>query len=172
MYELKLDGYRGVYALERGKGAFTSKTAKALPRFATLAAAMARSLDVQSVIMDGEVIVMRDGRPDFKALHFRHGEPSFVAFDLLWLNSRDLRLLPYWRRKRMLQTLVQGTAIGCLDHFDTPRLFAAAVEQDLEGVVAKRRSDPYLPTTKWMKVKHRAYSQAAGRWKLFDKRRK
>jgi hypothetical protein len=39
----------------------------------------------------------------------------------------------------------------------------AAVElHDLEGIVAKRKSDPYRRGVKWWKVLNRAYSQAGG----------
>jgi ATP-dependent DNA ligase len=50
-------------------------------------------------------------------------------------------------------------------------LFRAAERLDLEGVVAKRKADPYAPTTTWHKVKNRAYTQMEGRWELFNKRR-
>jgi ATP-dependent DNA ligase len=34
---------------------------------------------------------------------------------------------------------------------------------DLEGIVAKRKADPYAATTQWLKVKDRAYTQVEGR---------
>jgi len=42
---------------------------------------------------------------------------------------------------------------------------------DLEGVVAKRRGDPYSRETQWLKVKHEGYSQKEGRAELFHRRR-
>jgi ATP-dependent DNA ligase len=48
-----------------------------------------------------------------------------------------------------------------------PRLFDSTVELDLEGIVAKRRSDPYAAGTEWFKIKHRDYSQMQNRWELF-----
>ena len=42
---------------------------------------------------------------------------------------------------------------------------------DLEGIVAKRRSDTYSPDTIWYKVKNPAYTQAEGRGDLFYKPR-
>jgi bifunctional non-homologous end joining protein LigD len=171
VYELKLDGFRGVLSIEEGRGRFTSKTAKGLPRFQDLADHLAAGLDVRDAILDGEIIVMGSGGPDFFALFSRRGEPAYAAFDLLWLNGRDLRAQPLWRRKRALKKLVTATAIGYVEHVDTPGLFDAAVERDLEGIVAKRRSDPYAPDTEWVKVKHSGYSQNEGRWELFDRRR-
>jgi ATP-dependent DNA ligase len=49
-------------------------------------------------------------------------------------------------------------------------LFRAAEQLDLEGIVAKRKADPYAPATVWYKVKNRAYTQMEGRWELFERR--
>lgn len=171
VYELKLDGFRGVLSVANGRGAFTSKTSKPMPRFRELADALARALRVKSAIFDGEIIVMTDAGPDFNALFWRRGEPAYAAFDLLWLDGRDLRAQPLWRRKRALQKLIANTPIAFVDHVTDPSLFAAAAARDLEGIVAKRRGDPYAPSTEWVKVKHPGYTQMQGRWELFDKRR-
>jgi hypothetical protein len=40
---------------------------------------------------------------------------------------------------------------------------------DLEGIVAKRKADPCGPETVWYKVKNRTYTQAEGRWELFQR---
>jgi ATP-dependent DNA ligase len=50
-------------------------------------------------------------------------------------------------------------------------LFAAAERLDLEGIVAKRKADPYTPETAWHKIMNSAYTQAEGRWELFQRRR-
>ena len=171
LYELKLDGFRGVLTVEKGKGRFTSKTRKPMPRFQALADALANVLDVRDAILDGEIIVMGNAGPDFRALFFRRGQPAYAAFDLLWLNGRDLRALPLWRRKKMLRALLAPTRVGFVEHVDDPALFAATVANDLEGIVAKKRGDAYAANTQWVKIKHRGYTQMQGRWELFDKRR-
>jgi bifunctional non-homologous end joining protein LigD len=170
-YELKLDGFRGVLYVNRGRGRFLSKTSKPLKRFQDLADALARALPVEEAIFDGEVIVMSDAGPDFYALMFSRGTPQYAAFDLLWLDGKDLRALPLWRRKRRLAKLVRKTPIGFVESTNDPALFDVAAKMDLEGIVAKRRADPYSPATPWVKVKHRGYSQNEGRWELFARRR-
>lgn len=167
IYELKLDGFRGVLSLENGRGSFTSKTSKPMPRFRELAEHLARSMKVKSAIFDGEIIVMGDEGPDFNALFFRRGQPAYAAFDLLWLNGRDLRPLPLWRRKKALQKLIAGSPIALVDDVDDPALFEVTAQRDLEGIVAKRRGDPYGPEAMWVKVKHPGYSQMKDRWELF-----
>jgi len=172
IYELKLDGFRGVLTIDRGRAFFTSKTSKPMPRFQELADALARALDVEEAILDGEIIVMGDDGPDFYALFFRRGQPAFAAFDLLWLNGRDLRTQPLWRRKKTLGKLIAQTPVALVEHVDDPALFAVTAQKDLEGIVAKRRRDPYAADTRWVKVKHHGYTQMAGRWELFDRRRR
>ena len=167
VYEVKLDGFRGMLEIDDGKARFTSKTSKPMRRFDDLAASLARALDVRDAILDGEILVMGDSGPDFRALMFNRRKPSYCAFDLLWLNGRDLRALPLWRRKNALRKLVAKTPIGYVDCVDDPLLYARVALLDLEGIVAKRRSDPYRGDTEWRKVKVPGYSQMEGRWELF-----
>jgi bifunctional non-homologous end joining protein LigD len=169
IYELKLDGFRGVLSIEGSRGAFTSKNGHRMRRFDELAHAAARALGVRSAILDGEIVAMRGDRLDFRALFFRRGAAGYAAFDLLWLNGRDLRALPLWRRKRALHKLVAGTPVAYVHHVDDASLFTEAVARDLEGVVAKRRHDPYGPETEWVKVKYGGYSQMERRWELFSR---
>ena len=51
-------------------------------------------------------------------------------------------------------------------------LFEAVQRTDFEGIVAKRKSDPYAPGTVWFKVKNPRYSQAPGRGDLFNRPRR
>jgi ATP-dependent DNA ligase len=46
-------------------------------------------------------------------------------------------------------------------------LFDAAQRLDLEGIVAKRKVDPYSAGTTWYKIKNQAYTQMEGRGDLF-----
>ena len=170
VYELKLDGFRGMLAIHNGVAHFTSKTSKLMRRFDPLAMRLARSLSVRSAILDGEILVMGERGPDFRALLFNRSDPAYAAFDLLWLNGRDLRPFPHWRRKKALRKLVSGTPVGYVDHVDDPSIYTFVMQRDLEGIVAKRRNDPYRAGTQWMKVKCAGYSQMEGRWELFERR--
>jgi len=167
IYELKLDGFRGMLEVHDGMARFTSKTSKPMARFQALATALAATLDVRSAIFDGEILVMGKHGPDFYALFFGRGTPCYAAFDLLWLDGRDLRSLPLWRRKQRLRRIVARTQIGYVDHVDDPALYGLVCQRDLEGIVAKRRSDAYRLDTEWLKIKVAGYSQMEGRWELF-----
>lgn len=170
LYEVKLDGFRGTLYVENSRAQFRSKTKRAMPRFKDLARELAASLDVEGAILDGEILVMHEGRPDFYALMRNDGAPSFAAFDLLWLDGHDLRPLPLWRRKRKLRALTTNGIVGYVEDSADPCLFDSTVAMDLEGIIAKRRSEPYGDETRWLKIKHADYSQAEGRRELFNRR--
>lgn len=52
------------------------------------------------------------GRPQFRDLLFRRGEPRFYAFDALWIEGDDLRYLPLIERKARLRFVVPSAASG------------------------------------------------------------
>src|SRR5438045_119171 len=106
-YELKLDGFRGTLYAQGAAAEFRSKRQRPMPRFAELAARVAAELRVREAILDGEIVVMGERGPRFDALLFRRGVPQFAAFDLLWLDGRDLRPLPHVERKSVLRRLVR-----------------------------------------------------------------
>ena len=78
------------------------------------------------------------------------------------------------RRKRALMGLVPTTTTVLSQVFSIEErgrdLFDAAERLDLEGIVARRKADPYRPVTVWYKIKSRTYTQGEGRWELFQKR--
>ena len=90
--------------------------------------------------------------------------------------GEDTRSLPLIDRKLRLQTLVPKRAERLLycDHVegDGEGLFRLACQNDLEGIVAKRKSDPYLAEhATWLKIRNQGYSQWVGREELFERER-
>ena len=81
---------------------------------------------------------------------------------------------PLRRRKRALAGLVPATTTVVSQVFSIEErgrdLFDAVERLDLEGIVAKRKTDPYRPETVWYKIRSRTYTQGEGRWELFQKR--
>jgi len=129
---------------------------------------------VTNAILDGEVICVDEtGRPIFLDL-LRHKEPCFVAFDLLWLNGEDMRPLPLDRAQGLLKRLLRRRSNHLIAEAMSVEgrgqaLIAGVEQHDLEGIVAKRKSDPYRRGVHWWKIKNRAYSQADdGRGELLN----
>src|SRR5207248_7323497 len=89
-------------------------------------------------------------------------------------NGEDVRYLPLTDRKLRLRRVVKKKSERLLycDHVegDGEGLFRLACERDLEGIVAKRNSEPYLAEhATWLKIRNRNYSQWAGREELFER---
>lgn len=131
------------------------------------------NLPAMDAILDGELVCLDEaGRSVFNELLFRIRQPYFYAFDLLWLNGRDLRKEPLLRRKEQLKELIMESKDPLLlyaDHIDQygTDFFRMICEKNLEGVVAKQRESRYDSSAKWIKIKNPNYTQNEGRHELF-----
>ncbi len=173
-YEVKWDGVRALVAVEGGRARATSRRGNDVTAtYPELAA-----LRTPDALLDGEIVALTDGLPDFGALQTRMHvrAPSaalvaatpmtFICFDVLHLQDRSLLGLPYDERRVILQELldVPEPFLG-----DGQLVLETTRAQGLEGVVAKRRDSPYLPGQRsdaWVKVKHvRRQSALVCGWK-------
>src|SRR5215813_10719080 len=108
LFELKIDGFRALAHIEVGKGELISRKGNVFRGFADLATWIAEHLHVESAVLDGEIACVDElGRPIFRDLLFRKRQCVFIAFDLLYLNGKDLRPLPLLERKAMLKRLIR-----------------------------------------------------------------
>ncbi len=74
---------------------------------------------MENTVLDGEIVHLGpDGAPLFYDLMRRRAPQHFFAFDLLWLNGRDLRGFPLLERKRFLKKLIppQPSPLLYVDH--------------------------------------------------------
>ena len=145
--------------------------------FPDLCVGLAGAITRGKAILDGEIVCLdKDGCSQFNNLLFRRGTARFCAFDLLWLDGRDLRELRLIERKRELRKLVPANFAHLLyvDHVESEgeRLFELACDRDLEGIVAKHRDSRYSiedGNPAWVKIKNPRYSQIVGRDELFER---
>jgi bifunctional non-homologous end joining protein LigD len=118
-------------------------------------------------VFDGEIVALdEDGRPAFNDLLFGRREPSYVAFDVLFVDGQDVRGLPLKERRALLEKVVRRYGLQKSEPVlgDGKAAFRAVCGLDLEGIVAKRLADAYEPgKTRWWKVLNRDYSQKIGR---------
>jgi ATP-dependent DNA ligase len=155
-----------------------SRNGNEFKSFSVLNEAIAAEVKAPSPVLDGEIVCLdAGGKPQFRDLLFRRGEPRFVAFDLPWCEGEDLRSLTLIERKGRLRSIVRhsGDRLLYCDHVehDGESLFRVACRHDLEGIVAKRKSDPYLEGhASWLKIRNREFSQWAGREELFERERR
>lgn len=166
LYEVKFDGYRLMARLDAsGVKLYTRNGHDWSARMPHLLSAF-RKLPSQCAWVDGEVVVLNDsGVPSFQALQNafdseRTGDIIFYAFDLPFIGGRDLRQEPLTVRRGLLAQLMAAGDAECLrfsEDFDVApdQLVASACKMGLEGIMAKRRSSPYVSrrTDSWIKVK-------------------
>ena len=101
IFELKIDGFRALAFIEGGTGELVSRNGNTFHGFAELAGWIADHLGVENAVLDGEIACVDDcGRPIFRDLLFHKRHCVFIAFDLLFLNGKDLRTLPLIERKQ------------------------------------------------------------------------
>src|SRR3954468_6892717 len=165
LYEIKTDGYRAQVHIRHGEVTIYSRSGYDWTKqFAAIAAA-AKKLTVREAILDGEATVLGNtGLPDFQALRRELAHPQskrllYHAFDLLYLNGRDLRRASLLDRKQMLKSVLRKapTTIAYVDYLqeDGARVFEQACRMGLEGIVAKRADAPYRSGRQdnWIKLK-------------------
>ena len=175
VFEPKYDGVRGFVYNSPAGCEIRSRRDFRLDRLGDLSDRVAGILGSRETILDGEVVALnRQGKPVLRDLLRGTGYVAFAAFDLLWLDGTDLRPLPLAERKRALGELLPkdtGPLYKILTLEEDGRaLFSAIRKMDLEGIVAKRKGDPYGPATTWYKVKNPGYSQGEERVDLFKRR--
>ena len=175
LFEVKWDGFRSLVRVEQGKCTLISRNGNEFKSFRTLNESLLAEPKVRSAVLDGESVCLNDaGKTEFRDLLFRRSEPRFVAFDLLWYDGQDLRYSPLTERKHKLRSILplySNRMLYC-DHVegDGEGLFRLACENDVEGIVAKRKFDPYLPDlASWLKIRNPNYSQWESREELFDR---
>src|SRR6202012_1604802 len=107
-------------------------------------------IKASSAIIDGEIVVpAADGTTDFSVLQNelkgRSSNIVLVAFDLLYLNGRDIRKEPLVRRKAELKKIIAGSDVQFSESFEIggSEMFAHACKLGLEGVVSKVRDSAY-----------------------------
>jgi bifunctional non-homologous end joining protein LigD len=182
LFELKYDGFRALLHIRSGRSQLISRNGNPFASFSDLANSIAGSLPlVHDAVLDGEIVCLdRRGRPQFKNLLFRRGEPCFFAFDLPWNEGKDHRLDSLLDRKQELKRLlsrVPATApVRFADHVEGAgvALFEHICKLDLEGIVAKHKYGPYVTMREestWFKIRNPRYSQWEGREELFERDR-
>lgn len=177
VFELKHDGFRAVAHISTDGCRLVSRRDNQFRRFNPLCEILG-NLPVKSAILDGEIVSLDgEGTSRFNQLLFLRGQPYFYAFDLVWLNGKDLRNQSLIERKSRLKDLTLASRSPVLlyaDHVDQHGVdfFRMICEKDLEGIVAKHRDSRYDATSKWIKIKNPTYTQAQDRHELFERRKK
>lgn len=172
IFELKLDGIRCIAYLDQTGTVLRNKRNKHLndlyPELSHIHG-QARS----RCILDGELVIINEGTPDFFELQRRSLMSNkfkislsakklpvcFTAFDILYYENEQVTDRPLLERKELLlKTVSESPALAVSRYIETEgiALYNAAKYHELEGIVAKRKDSKYYPDTRtkdWIKCK-------------------
>jgi bifunctional non-homologous end joining protein LigD len=175
LFEVKWDGVRALAVSEAGRWRLwgrmgTDYTAR-YPELAVLGRLPS------GTVVDGELVVLQDGRADFPALLRRHQRQhrhpfratlfppqlpvTYVLFDLLFERGRCLLQEALVQRRARLRELLAALDEPVLAYSagvvgGGREFFARVVAQGQEGVVAKHQASRYRPgqrSAAWRKIK-------------------
>jgi bifunctional non-homologous end joining protein LigD len=173
IFEPKIDGTRCIAHISKNGVLLQNRRLIDITyRYPELERSLARAGDL---ILDGEIAVFSEGRPDFSALATREHQlhtmridylskadpASYVVFDILSVDGKMIIGTPLFERKKILkEELPEDNLISIIDYF--PRngesYYKAAVMMGLEGIMAKREASVYQPgirSADWIKIKMR-----------------
>lgn len=172
VFELKWDGTRCIAFVDRNNVRLQNRRLLDIthryPEFQQLK----KHLKVKSAVFDGEIIVLKEGIPNFERLQQReHIEDirrieilsglipaAYVVFDLLYLNGKSLLKKPLIERRDLLKELfpMSENVILSESYSEGRKLFKMALKKGFEGIMAKERTSPYLHGERsgyWLKIK-------------------
>jgi bifunctional non-homologous end joining protein LigD len=170
VFEIKWDGFRAIayveepFSLRSRNGKELKQNFPELQQLTSLA---------KNIVVDGEIVVMQQGVPDFQALLKRGQAVSggeiqrqmqdapavYIVFDILEKDGNPLLDLPLMERKAILKdALKEGSNVLLCDYIEEKgeAYYGLILEKGLEGVVAKRKGSRYeegLRTGSWLKIK-------------------
>ena len=174
IYELKLDGERCIAYLDPKDGTElrNKRNVRMLSKVPELSELHTHVK--ARCILDGELVVLVDGKPDFSQIQRRslmsntlkinlaakQYPACFAAFDILYYKDAPVTHLPLMERKALLQKVAKSEdarfAVSRIVEQNGVAFFNLAKEQGLEGMVAKRRDSKYYlgkRTKDWIKIK-------------------
>jgi bifunctional non-homologous end joining protein LigD len=158
IYEEKYDGYRILAYKEGDRVTLLSRNSNdRTATYASVARAIQR-LAPRTVLLDGEVVAFDShGISRFQLL--QEGKATtYVVFDCLYIDGRDLRHEPLAARRTAAESVIDPTT-GLMLSRRLPdnglEAYKVAKKKGYEGLVAKDLSSPYIErrSSKWLKVK-------------------
>lgn len=163
VYEVKWDGYRALAFMNKGKVELKSRNDKSFDEKFYPIYESIKAWNINAIV-DGEIVVLGEkGISHFGNLQNWRSEADgdlvYYVFDLLWLDGRDITMLPLLERREILKQIIPDD-----EHIRLSEIFAesgkdfynAARKNGLEGIIAKKADSDYLPglrTNNWLKIK-------------------
>jgi DNA ligase D-like protein (predicted ligase)/DNA ligase D-like protein (predicted 3'-phosphoesterase) len=169
IYEVKWDGIRAISYVKDKLNIKSRNQKELLTRFPEL-----QELGelVKDAVLDGEIIVMRDGTVDFQAALERSHTlnpqditrkaaslpATLIVFDILEKDGKPTTGLTLMERKELLKKVLrEGKHVLQSDWVEThgEAYYEAAIQRGLEGVITKKKTSKYIQgrSGSWKKIK-------------------
>ncbi|MCX7793622.1 MAG: non-homologous end-joining DNA ligase [Thermodesulfovibrionales bacterium] len=172
VFELKWDGTRCIAFIDKNVVRLQNRRLLDIsgryPEFKNLQ----DSIKIGAAILDGEIVILHKGKPDFERLQQReHIEDrlrikllsetmpaTYIVFDILYLKDKSLMDLSLMRRKNILKENLNPSELVIIsEHYEKGReLYNLALKKGFEGIMAKDKESPYLEgrrSSYWLKIK-------------------
>ena len=169
-YELKWDGYRMIAVKEGGTVSLYFRSGNyATAEFPEIVRSI--MMIPGDVVLDGEVMVLRNGSPSFQDLQNRMGlskarrdtDLRYMVYDVLQIGQLDCTGYPYSARRQALEKIHEnlsaafpGSSLSIgVSSTDGAALWSVVMERKLEGLIAKPLSSTYRQNERgtWVKIK-------------------
>lgn len=175
IYELKQDGIRCINYVDENSIDLRNKRDMILTsKFPELSEIYENVKG--KAILDGELIVLKNGVPDFYVLQRRvmltdsfkiqlaakKLPASYVAYDIIYHDGKEVTELPLLERKLLLNSIIEESKRIAISRYIREfgiELYNLTCEQELEGVVAKEINSKYFfdkRSKDWLKIKRMA----------------
>lgn len=172
-FELKWDGMRCLAFLENKELRLQNRNLRIVTQSYPELQVLTEAVRHKSAILDGEIVVLENGIPSFGKLQnrFQIDEPlrleivrklypvTYVAFDLLYYDGRDLTETTLEKRKERLREIIEENSnllYGDQVEEQGKLFFHEVVKKGFEGAIAKQRDSHYLIGQRspyWLKIK-------------------
>ena len=161
-FEGKWDGYRLLFDSDHGTVSLRSRSGRDVTTEYPQLKSVGADLGDHHVLLDGEAVALDEhGVPSFGEMQnrARATRVEFWAFDLLYLDGRSLLNVKYRDRRKLLETLAEGTNLIVSEQIpgDGAEALSYSAERGWEGVVAKKWDSTYQPghrSASWLKDKN------------------
>ncbi|WP_051688186.1 RNA ligase family protein [Desulfofalx alkaliphila] len=175
LFEWKVDGVRCLLHFSNGQTRLQSRNGKDCS--AAFPELLAPDLAAEEAILDGEITVLTEGKPNFEgtmsrylssknAVNISKTQPAYyLVWDILSVDGQPLLDKSLLERKEVLGEALKDSAnIKKIDFIerDGLSLWEAIKKQELEGMVAKHKNSRYLPgqrSSAWLKIKNWTVSE-------------
>jgi bifunctional non-homologous end joining protein LigD len=173
VFEPKWDGMRCIAYIKDRKAELQNRNLKTVTKSYPELETIASHVKANMAILDGEIVVLEKGLPSFELLQYRFGvnDPiqirmlsrkiptTYIAFDLLHMNGRDLVNSPLTDRRQKLAKLIANGPHMLLSQYVPEHgksYFKNALKLGFEGAMAKKADSIYQIGTRsedWLKLK-------------------